>query len=300
MFRLKKIDVWASEIAEYLNRELIGEDFLVKSPRCIKTLGSLMRLQADAQFKGEKTLLISEQEIPDSGCAGCIISNTPELDLAHVLLEFFATTPVNKIHPSAVISEETNIGRNVMIGANSVIGPDVEVGNNTKIFSNVVINGPAVIGKFCVIKDGAIVGSEGWAFVEDEDGNPFHAPQLGRIFIEDRSWVGSNSTIERAMVEDTVISAYVKVDDLVHVGAGSIIGKRSMLTAGSIVAYNVVIGENVKIAPNAVIRENVQISDNVVVGQGAVVISNLAADKVYVGNPARVLRRNVEQEGGLL
>jgi len=291
MFRKKKFDVLASEIAEYLNRNLIGEDFIIKSPRCIKTKKFLGRYFIENQGDEDKILFITDEPTPSIPCAGYLISENPDLDLAYVLSEFFAVAPANTVHSTAIISDEAQLGRNVMVGANTLIGPDVQIGDNTKILNNVVINGPVRIGKFCVIKDGAIIGSEGWAFVEDEDGNAFHTPQLGVIVIGDHSWIGSNSTIERAMVEDTVISAYVKIDDLVHVGAGSIIGKRSMLTAGSIIAYNVIIGENVQIAPNAVIRENVRISNNVVVGQGAVVTTDLTADKVYVGNPARILRK---------
>lgn len=290
MFRMKKFEVLASEIAEYLNRDLIGDDFLVKNPHFIMTPRSLRRLKPSGENNGEKLLLIAEKPIPDSGCAGYILSDRPDLDLAYVLREFFASSPINEIHRSAVISDETTLGRNVMIGAHSVIGPDVEIGDNCKIMNNVAIYGPATIGEFCVIKDGAVIGSEGWGFIDNEEGIPFHPPQLGRIIMGDQVWIGSNSTIERGMVEDTIISANVKIDDLVHVGAGAFIGKKCLLTAGSVVAYNVVMGKNVRIAPNAVIRENVSISDDVIVGQGAVVIEDLAAGGVYVGNPARLLR----------
>jgi UDP-3-O-[3-hydroxymyristoyl] glucosamine N-acyltransferase len=189
-----------------------------------------------------------------------------------------------------VVSAEAKIGRNVMVGAHAVVGPDVEIGDNSVIMNNVVLNGPVTIGKFCVIKDGAVIGSEGWGFVCDEDGIPFHPPQLGRIVLGDRVWIGSNSTIERAMVDDTVISANVKVDDLVHVGGGTVVGERCMLTAGSVVAYNVVIGEQVLVAPQSVIRERVTIVGNVVIGQGTVVIDDITVPGVYVGNPARFLK----------
>jgi UDP-3-O-[3-hydroxymyristoyl] glucosamine N-acyltransferase len=292
MYRLKKHDVWASEIAGYLNSPLDGEDFRIMDLRGIKTEAAMRRLGEQQPDDREKTLLIAGRRLPGARSAGFIQSANPDLDLAYVLREFFASSPVNEIHPTAVVSSQSRVGRNVMIGAHSVIGPDVEVGDNTRILANVVINGWVTIGKSCVIKDGAVVGSEGWSFIKDEEGIPFHAPQLGHIVLEDNVWIGSNSTIERAMVEDTVIGVDVKVDDLVHVGGGSRIGPKCELTSGVVVASNVIIGANVRLAPNAVIREDLRIGNDVVVGQGAVVIEDLPAGHVYVGNPARALKKN--------
>jgi UDP-3-O-[3-hydroxymyristoyl] glucosamine N-acyltransferase len=277
------------EIAEYLNKQLVGEDFLLKSPRHILTPDSLGRLPRLIQEEG-KILLIANQPHPEIARSGYIFSDTPELDLAYVLREFFAIHPIHQVHPTAVVFPEAQLGRNVMVGPHSVIGPEAIIGDNSRILSKVIINGPVTIGKFCVIKDGAVIGSEGWGFVKDEEGGLFHPPQLGRIIIEDRVWIGANTTIERAMLDDTFIGAEVKIDDLVHIGGRSHIGEKSEITAGAIIASNIVMGKNVRIAPNAVLRENITVGDDVLVGQGAVVINDLAAGKVYVGSPARFLR----------
>jgi len=292
MFHRKRFDVHASEIAEYLNKSLIGEDFLIKSLHSIKTPEILKRARRKKQKEEGDILLISDKKLQGVNYTGFIMSTNPELDLAYILHEFFTSVPINQVHPNALVSEKAGIGRNVLIGAYSIVGPDVYVGDNSKIFNNVVINGPVTIGKFCIIKDGAVIGSEGWNFIKNEDGIPFHTPQLGQILIEDNVWIGTNSTVERAMIEDTVLCKDVKVDDLVHIGAASIIGQRSEVTAGSIISSNVLIGKDVRIAPNSVIRENISIGNNVIIGQGTVVIEDLPAKQTYVGNPARPLRKN--------
>jgi UDP-3-O-[3-hydroxymyristoyl] glucosamine N-acyltransferase len=291
MYRVKKFEIRATEIADYLNEQLVGNEFIITSPHSIRTYKSSERSLMEVKRSGSQILIISDQPVPVDLCTGYIISQNPDLDLAYILREFFSTAPINQIHPSAIISAEAQIGRNVMIGAHTIIGPDVTIGDNTKIYHNVVINGLVNIGKFCVIKDGAVIGSEGWGFIDDEDGIPFHPPQLGLISIEDRVWIGSNSTIEHGMIEETVIHSDVKIDDLVHVGAGSHIGRKSKLTAGVVVASHVTIGENVYIAPNAVIREELNIANDIVVGMGAVVIGNLTAGNIYVGNPARLIKK---------
>ncbi|MBI5017705.1 MAG: hypothetical protein HZB55_19720 [Deltaproteobacteria bacterium] len=290
MYRQKTHGVWTSEIAEYLNRNLQGEDFLVDDPTSIVTPRSAAHAPRLPR-EGRKTLVLAPASPAGPSPTTFIPSDQPEVDLARLLLEFFATAPVNRIHPTALISEDARIGRNVMVGAYSMIGSGVEVGDNTRILNRVVISGPAVLGKYCVVKDGAVIGSEGYGFVISEDGTPLHPPHLGRIVIGDRVWVGSNSTVERGMLVETIIEDDVKVDDLVHVGSGARIGSRCMLTAGVVIAFDVTLGPDVTVAPNAAIRESLTVAPGVVVGQGAVVIRDLTERGAYVGNPARLLRR---------
>lgn len=297
MYRIKKIEIWASEIAEYLNKTLVGKDFIITDPHFVKTDRSFKNHLSAVVDAKDPVLVLSKVPLEKLISGGYIISENPDLDLAYLLREFFTVTSISDVHKSACIAETAKIGRNVMVGANSVIGADVIIGDNTKIMNNVVINGPVEIGKFCIIKDGSVIGSEGWAFIDDEDGVPLHVPQIGRILIKDRVWIGSNTTIERTMIDDTIIEENVKIDDLVHVGGGSVIGEKAQLTAGAIIAYYVNVGKNSVIAPNVVIRERVSIGENVLVGQGAVVVSDLEGGNVYVGNPARFLKKNEENIG---
>ena len=290
MYRLKKREMWASEIAQYLNAELVGEDVLIGEPRAIRTPSTQGGLPSRPETD-PALLLIAHGSVPPETGTSYIVSENPDLDLAYVLLEFFTGSTAHTIHQTAQISENAVIGRNVMVGANSVIGDDVEIGDDTRILNNVVIHGPAQIGEDCVIKDGAVIGSEGYRFVKDEQDRLVHPPQLGRILIGDRVWVGANSTIERAMINDTIIEDDAKIDDLVHLGNGSRVGRKSLLTAGCTVAFDVVIGEEVTVAPNATIRHSVTIASHITVGQGAVVVNDLTSSGVYVGVPAKRLEK---------
>lgn len=300
MYRIKTRAVRASEIAQYLNQELHGEDFLVQGPEALRTPRMLERAARShssglPEISDRPLLLLSDTPPRVAGqVAGFVLSERPEADLTYVLLEFFSLLPIHSVHPSAHIDPEARIGRNVMVGPGSIIGPDVEVGDNTVILSRVVLSGRVRIGKYGVIKDGAVIGSEGYGFVQDEGGTPIHPPHLGQVLIGDRVWVGANSTIERAIIEDTRIGDDVKIDDLVHIGNGSIIGRRSMLTAGVVVAYGVVLGAGVRLGPGATVREERTVAEGVVVGQGAVVVSDLRVPGTYVGNPARPLERREE------
>jgi UDP-3-O-[3-hydroxymyristoyl] glucosamine N-acyltransferase len=185
MYRIKRFEVWASEIAGFLNSNLVGDDFLVEGPAQIRVASSRKPILVKSEKDNKKFLLLYSAPPEKEECSAYLLTPRPDLALGQVLREFFATKSAHAIHDKAIISGEAVLGRNILIGPYSVVGPDVIIGDNTIIMSNVVINGPVTIGKHCVIKDGAVIGSEGWGFVFDEDGVPFHPPQLGRIVIGD-------------------------------------------------------------------------------------------------------------------
>ncbi|WP_374949690.1 serine acetyltransferase [Mucilaginibacter sp.] len=55
-----------------------------------------------------------------------------------------------------------------------------------------------------------------------------------------------------------------------------------------------VIGNNVDIGANVCVIGDITIGDNVTIGAGAVVVKNIPANSVAVGNPARILGSNSE------
>ncbi len=299
MYKLKSPDIHASEIAGFLNHDLKGEDFIIRIPSSIKNFqdNSFFYLLDTDKFpierlKNYKNILVLTSKNLDRSVENFsyIKTNSPKLDLIRIINEFFIEYEVTQIASTAKIHKDAKIGRNVSIGGNTVIGPEVTIGTNTKILNNVVITSRVEIGKDCIIKDNSTIGSEGYDFELDEKGNPIHFPHIGKIIIGNNVWIGANSSIESAKIDNTIINDYVKIDDLVQIGYDCEIGSSCMITAGVIVSRNVKIGEKTLIAPNASIRDNIEIGKNVTVGMGAVVVKNIEDNAVYVGNPAYLLK----------
>ena len=65
------------------------------------------------------------------------------------------------------------------------------------------------IGNEVIIQSGAVVGSEGYGFAQDEMGRSYRIPQLGRVVIEDCVSIGSGCCIDRATYAATRIGAPV-------------------------------------------------------------------------------------------
>lgn len=74
------------------------------------------------------------------------------------------------------------------------------------------------------------------------------------------------------------------------VGHDSFLDYFAHVATNAVVGANVHVGKGVHIGSNATIREKVTIGDYSLVGSGAVVLNDVPANSIVVGNPARVLR----------
>lgn len=75
------------------------------------------------------------------------------------------------------------------------------------------------------------------------------------------------------------------------VGHDTTIRKFAHLASNSVVGANVDIGRACHIGTNSTIREKVKIGDYCLIGSGSVVLNNIEENSIYVGNPARLLRK---------
>jgi len=253
MYQQKNDAYYASEIAEFLGRELKGPNCVIYQPCSLENLKDnsilfLGKRVCEEGFDVEKLngitellVIVYDKLVVKPKCSH-ISSTQPRLDFVKVLHHFFVKEPAPGIHATAIIEEGTVIGKNVFIGPYSYIGGEVKIGNNTQIFNNVVISGKVEIGSNCVIKSNTTIGSEGFSFVA-ESKKLEHFPQIGKIIIGNNVWLGANTTVERASLEATIIEDNVKIDDLVQIGHNTVIGRASQITGGAIICGRAKIGK---------------------------------------------------------
>lgn len=99
--------------------------------------------------------------------------------------------------------------------------------------------------------------------------------------------LGKNAKIFHGM--GLVINDQVRIGDNVTLRHTTTIGVKETGEFGS--ALVPVIGNNVDIGAHVVILGNVVVGDNVVIGAGTIVLKDIPADSVVVGNPARLLSK---------
>ena len=258
------------------------------------TLDWIKKSAQDKQLKVEKspakTLLVDESVDPVAGKVLIHVKN-PKVALAEVGNRFFVAQPQRSIHSTAIIDPEAKIGNDVSIGAYSVIGKAV-IGDGCVIDCNVRIYDDTVMGKGCVIKAGVVLGGAGFGYERGADGNKFRFPQIGQLIMGDYVDVGSNTTIDRGSLSNTVIGHHTKISSNCLIAHNNTIGCNVTITGCAMISGSNVIEDDVWIAPNSCIRGWVHIGKKATVGMGAVVVNNIPAGETWVGNPARKLEKH--------
>ena len=185
----------------------------------------------------------------------------------------------NSIRPYSVIGDNCLLGKNIQIGASVFIGNNVSIGNNSVIHSNVSIEDNVKIGNNCILFSGARIGTDGFGYAPDDNGSWSKIPQTGGVFIEDNVDIGANTTIDCGAIDNTIIKAGVKIDNLVHI------------------AHNCIIGENTIIAGMAGLAGSSKIGKNCMIGGGARIGPNISiADKTVI-TPTTAIARSIKKAG---
>jgi UDP-3-O-[3-hydroxymyristoyl] glucosamine N-acyltransferase len=258
------------------------------NPGTLGYIKSADSVPADLDATGS-TLICAPAVAEQIGAAGAtlLVSPNPRLAFMRAIDRFFpAPTPARGIHPRAVVDPEASIDPTASIGACAVVGRDCVVGARTIIHPNVTIYGGVRIGADVVIHSGTVVGADGFGYERSEDGSLEKFPHVGGVVIEDGVEIGSNSSIDRGSLGDTVIKARAKVDNLCHISHNVVVGSDSAVIAQSMVGGSVVIGDRAWLAPAAIVINQCRIGRGATVGLGAVVVKHVEPETTVMGSPA--------------
>ena len=194
-----------------------------------------------------------------------------------------------KIGENVYIGDYVIIEDNVKIGNNTVIYPFTYIGENTKIGNDVIIY-PRVsiyknteIGNRVIIHSGAVIGADGFGYYR-ENNQHVKIKHVGKVIIEDDVEIGANTTIDRAMIDETVIKKGTKIDNLVMIAHNCIIGERTIFAAQVGIAGSTKVGNDVILAGQVGVADHIKIGDNVIVTGKSGVWSNLEPGKMYGSN----------------
>ncbi|MDQ9008329.1 UDP-3-O-(3-hydroxymyristoyl)glucosamine N-acyltransferase [Acinetobacter gerneri] len=295
------------ELAKIVNGELIGQaDFQIVG------LASLAQAKANqiSFVNGDKYLdtavlstagaLIINQSLKEHLPAhqNFIIVDNPYLAFAiltHVFEPKFTKQGVEKtaqIDPSAVISESAYIGHYAVIGAGCVIGDDtiiqsqakiddgVHVGKACFIDSHVTITGMAKIGDRVRIHANTVIGSEGFGFAPYQ-GKWNRIAQLGSVQIGNDVRIGSNCSIDRGAIDDTILENGVIIDNLVQIAHNVRIGENTAIAAKSGIAGSTTIGKNCILAGACGVVGHITVTDNVTFTGMSMVTKNILEPGTY-------------------
>lgn len=213
------------------------------------------------------------------------------------------------IHPTAVIHPSATIGRDVTIGPHSVIDEGVSIGDRTTICSQCYVGMHVAIGTDCylhphitirercslgnrvILQPGVVIGSCGFGYTTNAQGHHTKLNQVGTVIIEDDVEIGANTTIDRSRFKATTIKRGSKIDNLVQIGHGVIVGEHNIIVAQSGIAGSTKTGSHVVIAGQVAIAGHLTIADRTVIsGRSGVSKSITTPGGKYGGVPVMPLQ----------
>jgi UDP-3-O-[3-hydroxymyristoyl] glucosamine N-acyltransferase len=282
--------VTAKAIAQLLNGEIQGNpDVILTHPAKIEeaTIGSICFL-ADAKYEhyayttAASALLVSKEFQVERPITATLIRVSNVRQSVAILLQEFSqyqkTTPKDTQN-LAVIDESATIGEGVNVGAFTVIRPkatignnctfheqvfigdNVKIGNNVELYAGVKIMNDCVVGDNCVFHANAVIGSDGFGFVPNEEGIYQKIPQIGNVVIGNDVEIGANTVVDRATMGSTVIRDGVKLDNLIQIAHNVEIDKNTVIAAQTGIAGSAKIGKNCMIGGQVGIAGHLTIAD---------------------------------------
>lgn len=186
-----------------------------------------------------------------------------------------------------MVSDSAVIGANSYIAPGAFIGHHVTIGEHCRIAPGAVIMDHCVIGNNVVIQSGTVIGSDAFYYNTRKDREVWYRrmESCGRVVIHDDVEIGAGCTIDRGVTSDTVIGRGTKLDNMVHIGHDTVVGKNCLFAA------QVGIAGAVEIKDGVVLWGQVGVSKTLTIGENAVVLAqsgipgDLEGGKIYWGTP---------------
>jgi UDP-3-O-[3-hydroxymyristoyl] glucosamine N-acyltransferase len=187
------------------------------------------------------------------------------------------------------ISDTSLFGEGTVVMPGAYIGNYVQIGAGCIIHPNVVILDYCMIGDNCIIQAGSVIGSDAFYYNKKTDREIQYKKMLscGRVILEQGVEIGAGCTIDRGVSGDTLIGAGTKIDNLVHIGHDTIVGKNCLFAAQVGIAGATTIEDEV------ILWGQVGVSKTLSIGKGAEVYAqsgvpgSLEGSKKYFGSPVQ-------------
>ncbi|MEO1550504.1 MAG: UDP-3-O-(3-hydroxymyristoyl)glucosamine N-acyltransferase [Pseudomonadota bacterium] len=234
------------------------------------------------------------------------------------------------IHPTALVSDEAELGEGASVGpfcviergarigpgarlmAHVVIGANAELGADALLHAGVKVGARVRIGARFIAQPGAVIGADGFSFVTPKPGAIEEAKATGAITgmaerqgfarihslaavqIGDDVEVGANTTIDRGTIEDTRIGSGTKLDNLVQIGHNVKIGETCLVCGQAGVAGSTTVGDRVVLGGQVAVADHLSVGSDVIVTGQSGVSANVPPGRVMMGTPAVKMDLNVE------
>ncbi|HET8539283.1 MAG TPA: UDP-3-O-(3-hydroxymyristoyl)glucosamine N-acyltransferase [Anaeromyxobacter sp.] len=213
-----------------------------------------------------------------------------------------AVHPTARVHPSAQVMPLACVGPGAQVGARTLVfpgahvGDDARVGDDCVLYHNVVIRERCVIGDRVILQPGCVIGSDGFGFAFDPEGEGqgprhFKVPQIGNVVVEDDVEIGANTCVDRATLGTTRVGRGAKIDNLVQIAHNVQVGPLSLLMSQVGIAGSTKLGMGVIAAGQVGIVGHLEIGAGARIGAQSGVMNDVSAGDTVSGCPSQPHQR---------
>jgi UDP-3-O-[3-hydroxymyristoyl] glucosamine N-acyltransferase len=243
----------------------------------------------DKALNSKATVVLINKEVDCPEGKALLISKDPFSDFNKLTRHF---RPF--VSASASVSPSAKIGRNTVIQPNVFIGNHVTIGEGCLIHPNVTIYDHCVIGNNVQIHAGTVLGSDAFYYKNRPEGFD-KLLSGGRVVIEDHVEIGALCTVDKGVTGDTTIREGSKLDNQVHVGHDTVIGRKCLIASQTGIAGCVIIEDEVTLWGQVGVTSAATIGKKAVVLAQTGVSKSLAGGKTYFGSPVEEARDKLKQ-----
>ncbi len=191
-----------------------------------------------------------------------------------------------RIHPTAIVDPDAELGEGVVIGPWAIIGPRVRIGDGTEIGPRVTVERDTTLGEDCQIANGAVLGS-------DPQDLKFKGERT-TLEVGDRTFIREFATLNRGTAASgrTVVGSDCLLMAYAHVAHDCELGNHVVLANSVNMAGHVVIEDWVIVGGLTPIHQFVRIGAHAFVGGGSRISQDVPPYCRAAGNPPRLFGLN--------
>jgi UDP-3-O-[3-hydroxymyristoyl] glucosamine N-acyltransferase len=244
---------------------------------------------------GKTTLAVKAAKFAFAKAAGWIVPRgalRPEIHPTAIVAATAELAPNIRVGPYVVIEDGVVVKRGTEIEAFCFLGRGAAVGEDCWLHPRVTLYAGAKLGNRVELHSGVVIGADGFGYVFGE-GHHHKFPQVGTAEIGDGVEIGVNSAVDRGSLDATVVSAGVKIDNLVQVAHNVKIGEHSIVAAQTGISGSSELGRGVIVGGQVGIADHCTLEDGAIAGAQAGIPTGKTIRKGQTvwGTPARPIER---------
>ncbi|WP_108804080.1 UDP-3-O-(3-hydroxymyristoyl)glucosamine N-acyltransferase [Aquimarina sp. Aq107] len=243
----------------------------------------------DKALESDATVVLINKEVSCPEGKALLISDDPFRDFNKLTTYF---KPFEKA--VSIVADTAKIGDNTVIQPGAFVGNNVVIGDNCLIHSNVSLYDNTIIGNNVTIHSGTVLGADAFYYKKRPEGFD-KLISGGRVVVGDNVDLGSLCTIDRGVTGDTTIQEGTKIDNQVHIGHDTVIGKKCLIASQVGIAGCVIIEDEVTLWGQVGVTSGITIGTKAVVSAQSGISKSLEGNKSYFGTPADDFRKKYKE-----